>query len=478
MTEHPPKRHGDMSLFLVAFIATVIIVGIHSLQFSHEIREPDEAAYAYIGESVRLGEALYSEVWDNKPPGIYLTYAVGLTLTPNSMSGVRILQYLAIFGIILSMLILVRRKTEMNPILVGFWSIFFFTFKVMEPYATLTEIFCLFFITIGVTIALCSTHKIKNILAGIAFGLSLFFSHLGIIPILVFLVLSQNKTLLGWFLATSGVLLVGTQFIWPSFLNFYIGTGVEYLQSWAEDPTRWDRIIKLSFLLLPPIIGGIFFGIHKIHKLDQISLFLIGWIMGGIASIITTQSFFPHHFLILAAPLILLFSIGTHSLFVNRKQWINIFFISLFLLIYLLSTVFFHWYGTETRDLVVAEEVRKIVQQEEDLWVVGYMPEIYWYSHRRNHLPFFHTLILIDHRMNPIRPELMPRVQSYFDAFPPKYVVLQSPVFITHPDLDSLLCHYAPIKENWLFQRVEKEVTEPRACESHTIINEKIRDMI
>ena len=57
----------------------------------------DSGVFLYVGWRWLNGDIPYIDVWDHKPPLIYFVDALGLTLTPDSMWGVWILQFVFLF---------------------------------------------------------------------------------------------------------------------------------------------------------------------------------------------------------------------------------------------------------------------------------------------------------------------------------------------------------------------------------------------
>jgi hypothetical protein len=57
----------------------------------------DSGVFLYVGWRLLSGDIPYRDVWDHKPPLIYFMDALGITLTPNSLWGVWILQFIFIF---------------------------------------------------------------------------------------------------------------------------------------------------------------------------------------------------------------------------------------------------------------------------------------------------------------------------------------------------------------------------------------------
>ncbi|HMB23654.1 MAG TPA: glycosyltransferase family 39 protein, partial [Anaerolineales bacterium] len=56
----------------------------------------DSGVFLYVAWRLLSGDMPYRDVWDHKPPLIYFVDALGLSLTPNSLWGVWLLEF--IFG--------------------------------------------------------------------------------------------------------------------------------------------------------------------------------------------------------------------------------------------------------------------------------------------------------------------------------------------------------------------------------------------
>ena len=57
----------------------------------------DSGVFLYMGWRLISGDLPYKDVWDHKPPLIYFVNAVGLSLTPDSLWGVWLLQFIFVF---------------------------------------------------------------------------------------------------------------------------------------------------------------------------------------------------------------------------------------------------------------------------------------------------------------------------------------------------------------------------------------------
>lgn len=74
--ESSNERVGDgwASRLVLYVVCAVIILGLRHKSV-HEPLERDHATYAVIAHELLEGRQLYSDLWDNKPPGIFWTYA-------------------------------------------------------------------------------------------------------------------------------------------------------------------------------------------------------------------------------------------------------------------------------------------------------------------------------------------------------------------------------------------------------------------
>ena len=72
----PASKYRFLLNPLWVLIGLSIIVFVIRFQTYHEPFERDIASHAVIGREILHGRQLYSDLWDSKPPAIFLTYAV------------------------------------------------------------------------------------------------------------------------------------------------------------------------------------------------------------------------------------------------------------------------------------------------------------------------------------------------------------------------------------------------------------------
>jgi len=93
-------------LLLVALL--LIIAGARSHSYNEPL-ERDIAIYSIIGQEMLKGRALYSDLWDLKPPLLYLVYSAAHAITPNPRAAIYLLTVSMSFLILLGIVRLVER---------------------------------------------------------------------------------------------------------------------------------------------------------------------------------------------------------------------------------------------------------------------------------------------------------------------------------------------------------------------------------
>ena len=87
----------EIVLPILTSILGTFIVLFPSNPVNMTLPSRDSGVFLYVGWRLLSGDIPYKDVWDHKPPLIYLVDALGLTVTPNSLWGVWILQFIFIF---------------------------------------------------------------------------------------------------------------------------------------------------------------------------------------------------------------------------------------------------------------------------------------------------------------------------------------------------------------------------------------------
>ncbi len=81
---------------LILFSFFLLVTIFRSSSFFQSVIDQDETAYLLGANSLLKGETLYTEIWDNKPPIIFILFSLGLLIFGNSVFSIRIIANLAV----------------------------------------------------------------------------------------------------------------------------------------------------------------------------------------------------------------------------------------------------------------------------------------------------------------------------------------------------------------------------------------------
>jgi len=94
----PAEQVRDPDLWIVAAAwATIVFAAIQILLFSFG---RDQGIYAMVASGLLDGKLPYRDVWDFKPPGIFLTYALSFAVFGESMTAPRLLEVLGLLWLV------------------------------------------------------------------------------------------------------------------------------------------------------------------------------------------------------------------------------------------------------------------------------------------------------------------------------------------------------------------------------------------
>jgi hypothetical protein len=91
-----PRLHELILPTLISIIGSLVVL-FPSNPVNMTLPSRDSGVFLYVGWRLLSGDIPYKDVWDHKPPLIYLVDALGLTLTPTNLWGVWLLQFIFIF---------------------------------------------------------------------------------------------------------------------------------------------------------------------------------------------------------------------------------------------------------------------------------------------------------------------------------------------------------------------------------------------
>jgi hypothetical protein len=135
----------------------------------------DNGWYLYIGEQITHGKLPYKDAWENKPPAIFYTNAVGLWIGRGSRWGVWIIEFATLLIAIGVSFFLLKRLWETWPAVLGM-TLWVYTFDKSLVGGNLTEEYPmpLHFISLLIFLELLKRpkQKVLSFILGLAFGIS------------------------------------------------------------------------------------------------------------------------------------------------------------------------------------------------------------------------------------------------------------------------------------------------------------------
>ena len=443
-------------------IAIIVLARCHTY---HEPVERDLALYAVFGHEMLQGRPLYTDLFDNKPPLIYLTYAFSELIAGY---GQQQFFFLGLLAAILTLLGVYRLGSTCVGARGGFWAAVFWTFLCsdlllqanqpnVEVFINLTMVWALAFLVpkprspwnyffAGIMLALSSLYKLVGIQFVILFPLVVLFLEAKgrrLVNALRSFVLLAIPMVAGWLGLALYFKLNGR---WQDFFNalYVLNSG------YAGDmwPHLWEGLSLKNFfyaglLFLTPLLLLVVPALFRnLGKNPWNWLFFAAYAIGTYFSVARTGRFFSHYYqlwLPLAAigggwaAVILGDWLGTLRRG-KRLRWAPAALCLGFILFHEIPNYALtpdQWsekkYGDEflvTRDL--AQRLSEILKPDEDFFHFTKDPNLYFYSRKRPPT----GILYIDHALcGPVAEILISRYKKNLAANPAEMMVMDKTAF-------------------------------------------------
>jgi len=175
------------STILIWFLLISILLRI--LSFFYSVIDHDESTYLLIGREIARGSTLYTDVWDTKPPGIYLIFAFFNLLFGNSIFIMRLVAALTV-GLTAFMLYKAKLQLSRKKGLAIASGILYViaTSAYRFGLAANTEIFFNLFTITGLFLLLKNGNIFKYLLAGFILGLGFIIKYVTIFDLTAFII--------------------------------------------------------------------------------------------------------------------------------------------------------------------------------------------------------------------------------------------------------------------------------------------------
>jgi hypothetical protein len=474
----------------------LILVFLRTLTFAEPV-ETDLAHYLVVAHELLEGELLYSEVWDNKPPGIFIIYALGeilfgygevqvfglnvlfslltllgifevaklgVQLTPGKRPGFGAANWAITFYVLLSSKISIQANQPNTELFINtgcVWGFYFFLRLVSQPTFKTA-------LTIGTLIGLVSLIKQQALLFGAGVGYAFLLVVLaqpsttrkklilsrvsvgGILPVLVVWGLTFS-----WFgltdrlgILTDTLFTYGRYYAGPLEYNFWRGLTPSRLI-----PSYFRFSVPLFLFLLPAFVVGLRQGKSQ-------WVLLAGFTAATFASIALPGKFFPHYYQYWIP--ILSIGLGWATMAYPLKQGPMLgAALVLYLAIiqvsdYRLSPNEISEKKYDQRFYVSIKELSKEIpnwaEPDEKFFVWAIDPGFYFYSKRRPPVGLFWCYTFYE---GPLAERFTDRALAAFRREPPKFVIVHDVHCKEKPENQRI---YGWLKANYQFAEGNPEL--------------------
>lgn len=321
----------DIPGWLLAVLLFIFILRIPS--FFEPYYYGDEMIYMSLGQGVRQGLTLYKDIYDNKPPLLYLTAAFA-----GNLFWFKVI--LAFWNLVTIFLfykltkIILEKNTKAQKISTTIFALLT-TLPLLEGLTANSELFMIVFTIGSLIILLGKTQSSKRTyIAGLLLGIGALYK----IPaafdapiVVVYWIITQGFKNWKNIIKNTFILVLGfatpilITFVWyfakgalPEYIKAAFMQNVGYLSSFRPEDVQKSFLVRNAPLLIRATIvllgSGILFVFRK--KLSNKFLLLSFWILFALFAVTLSERPYPHYLIQVAAPVSILL-----SMFIAEKSF-------------------------------------------------------------------------------------------------------------------------------------------------------------
>lgn len=312
--------------WLTILLALILILRVPS--FFEPYYYGDEMIYMTLGQGVRQGVPLYSGIYDNKPPLLYLTAAASESLFWFKIA-------LAVFNLVSIVIFfkitktLFEGSTKLQKLATGIFALLT-TLPLLEGGTANAENFMMLPSLAAFYILLAKPKKFMNLfLAGFLFGIASLYkipAAFEVPVIIIYWLVTSNFNLKSFkeILINSFYIAIG--FVIPFLLSFawffFMGSlmdyikaaflqNVGYLSSFRPGDIQKPFLVRNAplFTRAGIVVAGILILTAFRKKLSKNFIFIVSWLLFALFAITLSERPYPHYFLQGAASISLLLGI-------------------------------------------------------------------------------------------------------------------------------------------------------------------------
>lgn len=318
----------DTPIWLEIFFVVIILLRIPS--FFEPYYYGDEMIYLTLGEGVRNGVSLYSNLHDNKPPLLYLVAAISgnLFVFKAILAFWNVLTVYGFWKLVKHLFPKNIKLQNISTVIFGLLT----TLPLFEGNIANAELFMICPIIFAFWILLSKENTIKNlIISGLLFSIAALFKIpasfdiLGIIVLWFIGIRFTRKELITdikdflykiFYLSIGFVIPIALTFVYyylsGSFKEYLIAAFLQnfgYVSSWRASTQDVPFLVKNGPLLIRfgiMILGFIILWISN-RKLSKQFTFLSAWLLATLFAVTLSERPYPHYFVQSLAPVSILF---------------------------------------------------------------------------------------------------------------------------------------------------------------------------
>ncbi len=450
-------------------ISFIFAAAIHSLE---EPLERDLTTYGYIGHALLSGEQLYTDLWDHKPPGIHLAYALAELIWGYGQHSISFIWVLISILSIFQVYLILDKLSGWQAALLG---VVYYTLSVnsihLEANQPNTEIFINYFTLISIwALVQVPVPQNSNLhITGWAMGVATMFKPVAffvLIPIVVYILLrrySVDKRLTyHQFLQSSFTVLYPLPLLWGIMFGYALLLGrfddfwdvlIVYNNQYAGNSLRniWAFLTHPNYLFPQALTGvwllvlqgfaWLFVGSRRTHaRVPHYFMLLIT--LGVLFEIGSLGKSFAHYFQVLVPVVVMNSSLLSYYVFSEMKVRSRFrILLSTLLVSCTLGTMinlqidFFKLdpieislekYKRQFLDArEIGQEIKAITAPDDLIYYWGSESGVYYYSQRKSASGIFYNLPLKEKR-NSQKEALNARLLADLMATPPDVFIWNS----------------------------------------------------
>ena len=390
---HPSDGARDRPSAISAVLLVVVLLGVAvALRlpgFSDRVFNSDEAYLATQAQVLNHGGRLYVDTVDRKPPVVPYVYAAVFRITgSDDLAAVRVVALLAQVATALLLALEARRRFAWRHAALAAGVAYLLASSALPPSDAQAANFELFMLPL-MTAAFVLAVRARPVGAGVSLAFATLTKQTAALALLPLAYLAwrarrgRGLALLGGaFLvpvAVAGVVFGPHDFVhWVFTSNggyLDVSGAVGYAFSNGIARTGWFLFGTAALVLLLPWAWG--------HRRDDVDLWL--WLVSGILAVLVGFRFFPHYYLQLVPPLVLLAIRAVSSLGEDRRRRV----VPVLAVVALATTAWFvvpAFANGDNRDTKIALDVGHYIRAHTSaharVLVWGQAPEVYWSSAR------------------------------------------------------------------------------------------------